>query len=149
MKQQALPVGDVGIDFEMPAGLAHGRLQMSSESGLQLALHPFAAGLHQLFETRLALLFARGRVRRGVTAETECLLVHDEIDVLRKALDQFPRFRERSAAFESEVLANPAQAEKFTERPADPEILFHAHRLQSHRRIDLLEGEPAPLGGSF
>jgi hypothetical protein len=39
------------------------------------------------------------------------------------------------------MLANAGQEEKFAERPAHPEVLLHAHRLQTHRFIDLLKGK--------
>lgn len=146
MEEQALAIGHVGIDFQPPAGSAEGGLEPGSESGKQRALHPPAARPHETFQTLLALPLAWSVFRDISAAEAEGFLVHDKVDVLREPLDKPPCLGERSAALESEVLAESWQGEKLPQGPANPEILFDADRLQAHLRLDLLEGEAA-LGG--
>ena len=47
------------------------------------------------------------------------------------------------------VDSDAGQREELAQGPAHPEVLFHAHGLQTHRFIDLLEGEVAAGGGDL
>ena len=103
MKQQALAVGHVGIDLETPTGVTQGSLDLRGERRLQPLLHPVAAGEHQGFESDAALFVARGMIRRALAVKAEHGLVDDEVDVFGETGDEFPRFGQRSATFESKV----------------------------------------------
>jgi hypothetical protein len=85
-------------------------------------LNTFAAGVHERFEASLTLLVAGSLVRSGVPAEAESLLVHDDVDVLGEAPDEFPRFRERGATFECEVFTDSREGKEFAQRPTNPEV---------------------------
>ena len=80
---------------------------------------------------RSALLFARSFFGSGVAAETQSLLVHDEINVFGETLDEFPRFGKRSAAFESEVRSNFRQRETVRAASSKPKNLFPRSRPAS------------------
>ena len=85
-------------------------------------------------------LFVAGHLVRCVfAAEAEIFLVHDDVDVFGKALDEFPCLRKRCAALEGEVLADAGQGEEFAQGPTHPQILLHADSLQAHFFIHLLE----------
>ena len=86
-----MAVFHVGINFEFPSVGAECSTYAGGESRLESFLHPAAAGIHECFEAELALLFAWCLVGRSITAEAQSLLVHDEIDVLRETVDEFPR----------------------------------------------------------
>ena len=102
-----------------------------------------ATGSHEGFDAGFALLVAGGFVRGGLAAEAEGFFVHDEIDVLGEALDEFPRFRERGAAFESKVFADVRQGEEFAQRPANPEVFLNAGGIQPHRGLNRFATELA------
>ena len=57
LKRTVKPTG-LGIDFELPTVIPEGALNAGSERGLELALHPLTAGIHERFEAGLALLIA-------------------------------------------------------------------------------------------
>ena len=62
------PTG-LGIDFKLPTGIPEGALNAGSERGLELALHPLTAGVHERFEAGLALLIAGSSVGGCIAAE--------------------------------------------------------------------------------
>jgi hypothetical protein len=126
MKQQALTIGHVGIDLDFPAGIAESGVDAFGQARHQPALHPFTAGPHERLQPHPALFVAGCLIWRGITAEAENFLIHNEIDILGEALDQFLCFRERGASFECEVLVDAGQGEEFTQGPADPEVFFYA-----------------------
>jgi hypothetical protein len=90
VKEQALPVGHVGIDFQLPSIRTKSAGDAGGKRRLQGTLHPLAATFHEGLQSRLALLVAGSLVRSGIACEIEHLLVHDEIDVLGEALDELP-----------------------------------------------------------
>ena len=99
---------------------------------MQRALHPLAADIHEAFEPGLALFVAGSFVGCGVTTEAKHVLVHDDVDVLGEALDEFPGLGERGATLEGEVIADAGKGEELAQRPADPEVLFDARRIETH-----------------
>ena len=114
---------------------------------MQRSLDPIAAGVHECFEARFALFVTGCLVRGSVATEAKNLLVHDEINVLREALDEFPSLGKRGAALERDVPADVRVGEDFAQRPAYPEVLFHAGGVEAHRPVHLNKGVEL-VGGS-
>ncbi len=84
-------------------------------------MYPLAAGVHKCFNAGLALLVARREVWCRIAAETEGFFVHDDVDVLGEALDEFPCLGEGGAALEGEIPAAAGQGEEFAQQPFNGE----------------------------
>src|SRR5439155_21885374 len=93
----------------------------------------------------LLLLVARTGLRLVRPAEAEKATVNRNINVLRESFDDFEHLGERRAALENQMLAKRRQPEQFSQRPANPEILFDYLRLYVARSGRSFEKNPSFL----
>jgi len=94
-----------------------------------------------------ALLFlARSVFGTVVTAKSEEIALNDDVNVFGESLDEFPRFGERRAAFESEMRSPFGKLKQFAQRPANPIIFFHADGVKAEAGLCFIAKAVAAVG---
>lgn len=79
------------------------------------------------------------------TEPPEAAVDHD-VDVFRESLDQTPALQERSPALEGQMTSAPPEPEEFEQRPADPEVLLDAQRVEAELASRILARESPWFG---
>ncbi len=97
-------------------------------------------------KTTFGLQFRLLVFAQGGSAKAEKFPVDHKVDVLGKAFDQFPRFREWRAAFEGQVPSPSGQLEQLPQCPAHPEILFQTLRGQTSPRLSFVVDRAQTVG---
>ena len=84
--------------------------------------------------------------RATVAAKAKKIALNDNVNVLRKSLNEFPAFGDRRAAFECKV-RSPLfrQLKQFAQHPTDPKVFFHADGVKTEFCLCFIAEATAPV----